>query len=186
LLDFKDGHTIDDCLAITDNATKATVKLAQARTNAASVVVNSTSLWLSGGYLNNIGKTRTTEFVELNGTRPGPDLPLVLSFHCLVSLNETIILLIGGKSNEATISATFYYNIDFETWTEGPPLITARFSHSCALFKSPLHNHNDTVIVTGGYIIDINDENIEQSSTEFLNLDSNLWTSGNQHLPEHT
>jgi hypothetical protein len=121
----------------------------------------------------NNARTKSTEFVLLTGTTPGPDLPLEVSGHCLVSLNDIMAFLIGGKLSTKTWSeATFFYNSDHKTWSEGPLLITARVGHSCALFKSPQHGHTDTVIVTGGF------NGVVLDSTEFLNLDSNSWTSG--------
>jgi uncharacterized protein YaaQ len=165
---------LDDCFAIIDNAIRATTKLTQPRSHAASVALNGNILWMTGGYLDGSVPTNSTEFVQLSGTRPGPDLPLELQKHCLVSLNETTVLLIGGELADWTWSkATFYCNHNHQTWSEGPSLITARTSHSCALFKSPLHGHTDTVIVTGGYKGDWLD------STEFLNLDTgDSWTLG--------
>jgi hypothetical protein len=97
-------------------------------------------LWVTARLVRGVdgtGTTKSTEFVQLTGTRPGPDLPFEVDSPCLVSLNYANILLIGGEL------ATFYYNIDHKTWTEGPLLITERSWHSCALFKS------STVIVTG-------------------------------------
>jgi hypothetical protein len=160
------------------------LRLRGPRGGAASVVWNSTTLWLTGGSHGNSGITKSTEFVQLTGTTRGPDLPLGVYGHCLVSLNDTTALLIGGQGgSDGTFSvnskATFYYNTDHNTWTDGPPLITGRGGHSCALFKSPQHGNTDTVIVTGGY-----NGNLDYlASTEFLNLESsNSWESGKGQL----
>jgi hypothetical protein len=165
---------LDDCLTITDNGVEAAVKLIHPRSEAASVVFNGDTLWLTGGSIIGMETTKTTEFVTLTGTRPGPDLPLELEHHCLVTLNDTTVLLIGGEPADLSHSkATFYYNTEHQTWTEGPSLITGRFYHGCALFKSHQHGQTDTVIVTGGW----NREAL--ATTEFLNLDgSNVWTLG--------
>jgi hypothetical protein len=158
--------------------------LTQPRYSAASFVWNSTTLWLTGGSttsgLDGPVKTKSTEFVQLTGTTPGPDLPLEVSSHCVVSLNDTTLLLIGGARLDWTESkATFFYNTDHKTWTDGPSLTIGRSSHSCALFKSPQHGHTDTVIVTGG----IGGYNaVKHASTEFLNLESNSWQSGKGQL----
>jgi hypothetical protein len=174
---------LDDCFAFTDNTVEANLKLAQPRFDAASVVLNGTTLWLTGGViLDEEILTNSTEFVETTGTRPGPDLPLEVRGHCLVSLNDTTVLLIGGvlpRTSQTTKSkATFYYSTDHMTWTEGPSLKTGRSDFSCALFKSPQHGYTDTVIVTGGF----NDAWHDLASTEFLNLDSNSWISGKYHI----
>jgi hypothetical protein len=168
-------NKLDDCFAITHNAVEANVKLTQARSESASVVLNGNTLWMTGGALDGDVPTNSTEFVQPTGTRRGPDLPLEIGDHCLVSLNDTTILLIGGWVGHWTGSkATFYYNTDHETWTEGPSLITGRAGHSCALFKSPQDGTTDTVIVTGGY----SSGGSYLASTEFLHSDSQSWTSG--------
>jgi hypothetical protein len=171
---------LSECFIITDSAIVASARLEQPRFFAASVVLNCNTLWITGGK-NDVSPsssaTQSTELVMLTGIMTGPDLPLAVSYHCLLSLNATTVLLIGGylgdKSN-VKFYTTFYYNTDDKTWSNGPPLITARSDHSCALFKSPQYGHTDTVIVTGGG----GGGDTILKSTEFLVLDSNSWTSG--------
>jgi hypothetical protein len=168
------------CFAITDTTIEPSVQLIYPRYGAASVVLNINTLWITGGLINVTVRTRSTEFVNPTGTRPGPDLPHTVAWHCLVSLNETTVLLIGGEVPSGTVSKnTWYYNNDHHTWTTGPSLINGRAHHSCAMFKrlwlnSPQHRYmnTDTVIVAGGY------NRGTLITTEFLNLDSNSWTPG--------
>jgi hypothetical protein len=169
---------LDDCFSMGINSNPngiiKTATLTQPRSYASSVVLNSTTLWLTGG---TGGYTKSTEFVQLTGTTPGPDLPLEVAAHCLVSLNDTTVILIGGKQQSGIFSkATWFYHTDHKTWTDGPSLTIGRSYHSCALFKSPQHGHTDTVIVTGGS----NAKNL--ASTEMLNLDSNYWQLGKGQL----
>jgi hypothetical protein len=174
--DYDVNERLDDCFAINENGIKNGPRVSQPRHNAASVVWNSTTLWLTGGWLDT-GITKSTEFVQLTGSTPGPDLPLEVSSHCLVSLNDTTLFLIGGYLPDLTYSkATVFYNTDRKTWTDGPSLTIGRRSHSCALFKSPQHGHTDTVIVTGGY------NGGYLAITEYLNLESNSWQSGKGQL----
>jgi hypothetical protein len=174
------SETLDDCFAINENGITNGSRLTQPRSSAASVVWNSTTLWLTGGRIDT-GRTNSTEFVQLTGSTPGPNLPFEVVDHCLVSLNDTTLLLIGGRlldwtrSNWLRSKATYYYNTDHKTWTDGPSMTIGRSSHSCALFKSPQHGHTDTVIVTGGA------ETSLLASTEYLNLESNSWESGKGH-----
>jgi hypothetical protein len=177
---FIEETMLDDCFSINakNGLTTTTAKLSQPRTSSASVVLNSTALWLTGGWLIDTGRTKSTEFVQLTGTTPGPDLPLKVADHCLVSLNDTTTLLIGGKVSNGTFSkATFYYNFEDKIWTDGPSLTIGRSFHSCELFKSPQYGHTDTVIVTGGQF---GQNGQALASTEILNLNSNnpSWTSG--------
>jgi uncharacterized protein YaaQ len=170
---------LDDCFSINNNGIKPSSRLSQPRSYAASVVWNSTTLWLTGGWLDMGITTKSTEFVQLTGTTPGPDLPFEVAFHCLVSLNHTTVLLIGGELPGKTYSkATFFYNKDDKTWTEGPSMNTEKSRHSCELFKSPQYGHTDTVIITGGS----NNIGENLASTELLNLESNSWQSGKGQL----
>jgi hypothetical protein len=178
----KGSDILDDCFSIGINSNphgiKKTATLTHTRYIASSVVLNSTTLWMTGGILAGNVKTKSTEFVQLTGTSPGPDLPLEVAGHCLVSLNDTTLILIGGRLQSGTYSkATWFFNTDHKTWTDGPSLTIRRYRHSCALFKSPQHGHTDTVIVTGGW----NGAN-NLASTEMLNLDSNYWQSGKGQL----
>jgi hypothetical protein len=88
---------LDDCFAINENGIKNGSRMIQPRSNAASVVLNSTTLWLTGGWLFTGRRTKSTEFVQMTGSTPGPYLPLEVNYHCLVSLNDTTALLIGGR-----------------------------------------------------------------------------------------
>jgi hypothetical protein len=66
--------------------------------------------------------TKTTDYVTLYETTSGPNLPEKLADHCLVSLNETIILLIGGNTgnDQITISSkTYFYNLKEQIWSNG-------------------------------------------------------------------
>jgi hypothetical protein len=88
-----------DCFVIGQSVTKQP-KMSKARGFAASVTFNENTLWVTGGLTDNVYH-KDTEFVQLNGTRPGPDLPIEVAYHCLVALNSTTILLIGGARGYA-------------------------------------------------------------------------------------
>jgi hypothetical protein len=88
---------LNDCFSINEKGIKPRANLTLPRAYAGSVVINSTTLWLTGGKLAGSGITNSTEFVQLTATAPGPELPLEVAYHCLVSLNDTTVLLIGGE-----------------------------------------------------------------------------------------
>jgi hypothetical protein len=93
------------CYSITKNGVTGNTVLSQPRYEAAIVVIkNNKTLWLTGGWVDghNNARTKSTEFVLLTGTTPGPDLPLEVSGHCLVSLNDTMAFLSGGKLSTKT------------------------------------------------------------------------------------
>ena len=79
------------------------------------------------------GISHSGESLTHRGWRPDiPSLPARIYFHCMVSLNETSVLLIGGASEHSKSSATYVFNQDTNEWTEGPSLKYGRHHHSCA------------------------------------------------------
>jgi len=69
-----------------------------AREGAAAVVIND-QLWISGG--RNEGLLNTSEILNANGEwMSGPELPLALADHCLVSLDNDTLLLAGGEQED--------------------------------------------------------------------------------------
>jgi hypothetical protein len=62
-----------------------------------------------------VGQRRVI-MVKRSSPFPGPDLPLELEHHCLVTLNDTTVLLIGGEPADLSHSkATFYCNTEHQT-----------------------------------------------------------------------
>ena len=119
------------------------------RSNAASVVLNDTTLWLLGG-VNYRGKLSTTEFIKLDNTATsvvGPALPHVLQGGCAVKYNNTHIYLIGGYTSDYE-DRVLIYNTILDSWTRAPRLNIARDDHGCAVLH---HEGESWIIVIGGY-----------------------------------
>ena len=120
---------------------------------AASTFANS-SIFISGG---NVASSRT-ELVSDNGSELGPDLPIPLSNHCMVTLdfrgpNEQV-WAIGGKTSEGSSYKTYilgggYGNYDWD-WERGPDLIYARQEHACVATKSKAYGNLELIVVAGG------------------------------------
>ena len=68
------------------------------RSWAASIVLNETILWITGGYGN--GPLASSEYIRLAGSSLGPDLPMALEAHAMVAINSTCSMVIGGNSND--------------------------------------------------------------------------------------
>jgi hypothetical protein len=64
-------------------------------------------------------------------------------------------------------------SLEWGSWTQGPHLITERYSHGCGRFRSAAHHGRHVVIVAGGYNSDGH-----LNSTEILDLDTDQWTVG--------
>ena len=113
--------------------------------------MNGTELFITGGSGN--PPLNSVEFASpITGSRLGPSMPINLAWHCMVSVNETTIMVIGGFSTgiPGRSPRTFLFNLDNNQWSNGPDLNIGRSSHSCAMVHDQ-HDGLPLVIVTGGW-----------------------------------
>ena len=112
-------------------------------------------LWVTGGYGGNLEFLSSTELIGPSGPVPGPELPIEVEQHCLVRLDETRVMLIGGFDNTAyeTSANTHIYNFETASWSNGPALNQARKLLGCGAFKSAAHGGKTMVVVAGGYFL---------------------------------
>ncbi len=133
------------------------------RNRAASVVLaDGKTLWRTGGEYRLILKS--TEFVSLDHNKPlgtpftnreGPDLPIEVAYHCMVQLNSTTAMLIGGRNKKKGYrNNTYLFDITSEEklkdWVKGPDLIRARNWHSCGVLTNPGDGSHQVVVAAGG------------------------------------
>ena len=142
------------CLTFQQSQWTQTHTLTIPRMGSASVQVNSTTLWLIGGY----DYSDTTEFIGIDSSVgiPGPKLPIPLIHTCAVKFAEDQIFVIGGighcKSSEFCWNRVFIFNpLNGFTHIKGPSLKIGRRSHSCGIMS----NGQDTkIVVAGGFVPD--------------------------------
>ena len=104
-------------------------------------------------------------------------LPVTIRRHCMVLLNSTTVLLVGGIQQGIMSSKTFFFNSQFEKWIEGPSLKFARILHNCAMIKTSGHGKKLSVVVAGG------NNGTLMSSVEILDEGSREWRAG-ANLPQ--
>jgi hypothetical protein len=145
------------------------------RSFSASLTLNSTHLWITGG---DIAYTlQTSEFVSIGQPAvKGPDLPYAVDRHCLVGVNSSTALLCGGKKNGGHSNECHYMDWEDHSWSQGPSMMTKRIYHSCGTFISAAHQGRNVVIVAGGY----NDTILD--SVEILDPTTNTWYEGKIYL----
>ena len=137
---------------------------------AASVPINDTKLWITGG-ATGTARMSNTELIYQDKVLPGPELPLAVNSHCIIPLNTQEYLLVGGNSNQGISAKTFIYDFTNGVWRNGPNLNFARNSHACGIM---MVNSKSVAVVSGGL-----SENGALDSTEFLNVElSEKWEIG--------
>ena len=161
--------SINECYSLTSQKVKLVTHMSVLRTSAASIVLNETILWVTGGW-SGTESYSSTEYVSLSETMPGPDLPLSLFRHAMVSINSSVSMVIGGHNGGPTTTTFFYDHIDGE-WINGPKLIQERGLHTAGIVTDEVTNEN-YVAVTGGEDTNSN----ELDTTEILQDEK--WVQG--------
>jgi hypothetical protein len=101
-----------------------------------------------------------------------PSLPVTIFRHCMVTVNSTTVMAIGGYQNGYS-GKTFYFTFGDESWTEGPELKYKRGWHSCGKIRRNKESQEMSIIVAGGQ-----DGSSYLSSVEILDEGSNEWQTG--------
>ena len=105
-------------------------------------------------------------------------LPFNIAEHCMVRVNSTTFLLIGGAQKDPFIrtnfnsSKTFFVNMDSGNWIKGPELKIGRSGHVCATIRQ---DGKFSIIVAGGYN---NMFGFYLSSVEVLDEGATEWRKG--------
>ena len=167
---------IQDCYAHDRKSNKwnFVAKMKSARRQPAVVAV-SKRLWVTGGLLND-GATASTEYIQLDGTvEQGPNLPFAAREHCMVTLHDGRVMVLGGLFTKRVV----IFDPRSNTFTEGPTLLHRRFAHACTLFYSPMHANRPVVLIAGG--IDYADGLTPIRSSELLDYTQHnaTWVKGN-------
>jgi hypothetical protein len=152
-------------------------EMLEERRYSASLTLNSTHLWITGGYNYGNGYLQTSEFVSIGQAAvKGPDLPYAVYGHCLVGVNSSTALLCGGSNSGGDLNECHYMDLEDHSWSQGPSMMTKRRRHSCGIFKSAAHQGRNVVIAAGGFNGAVLD------SVEMLDPTTNTWIEGKIYL----
>jgi hypothetical protein len=102
-----------------------------------------------------------------------PFLPITVYGHCMVTVNSTTVIVIGGAQNGQVSGKTFYFTLGAISWTEGPRLKINRFYFSCGIIRSNKVGQEMSIIVAGGW-----NGSYAFSFVEILGIGSNVWQTG--------
>ena len=103
------------------------------------------------GGINNGGGLVNTEIINSNGgVTAGISLPYAVYGHCVVTLNDGRVMILGGNDGSSSLRKVLIFNSTSGTFSDAPDMLYTRDSHACAIFNSPLHYHREVVLAAGG------------------------------------
>ncbi len=144
------------------------------RVDAAAAQLQDGKLLVTGGYDGSYSNLNSAEMLTEEGWEIDiPSLPVTIYAHCMVTVNSTTVMAIGGAQNGQASGKTFYFTVGEQSWTEGPELKNKRGYHSCGKIRKNKESQEMSIIVAGGY-----DYSSILSSVEILDEGSNEWQTG--------
>jgi hypothetical protein len=143
------------------------------RVYAAAAQLQDGKLLVTGGFDESGSNLKSAEMLTEEGWESNiPSLPVTINGHCMITVNSTTVMVIGGIQNRQTSGMTFYFTFGEESWTEGPELKNLRDSHSCGKIRRNKESQEMSIIVAGGY------DDSYLSSVEILDEGSDEWVTG--------
>jgi hypothetical protein len=141
---------------------------------AAATQLQDGKLLVTGGYDGSANLNSAEKLTEEGWENNIPSLPFTNAGHCMITINSTTVMAIGGNQNgEGDSRKTFFFTFGEESWTDGPELKNKRIYHSCGKIRSDKESQEMSIIVAGGY-----DGPFGLTSVEILHEGSNEWESG--------
>ena len=146
------GTQFNECYSLNGKTATIITHMSVKRNNAASLVIDKTKLWITGGWSSDTGRLASSEFITLEGSELGPELPNPIHSHALVAIDNTLSILIGGSiSGNVVIPTTHYFDHQGHIWIQGPDLMQGRTGHAAGTVTDQVTTEK-LVIVTGGEI----------------------------------
>ncbi len=170
---LQNGFSSLKCFSLENNEWVSSDSMNSVRYYAAAIQLQDGKLLVTGGW-NRSTKFNSAEMLTEEGWKNNiPSLPVTIDEHCMVTVNSTTVMVIGGGQNGEYSGKTFYFTFEEESWTEGSALKYKRDRHSCGKIRSDNESQEMSIIVAGGY-----DGSSYLPSVEILDEGSNEWHTG--------
>merc|ERR1719266_806557 len=120
------------------------------RRGAASAILDNGSLFITGGFqYPGDGTLASTEIISPDGSvNQGMDLPEATWRHCMVTMDDGRIAIIGGTRKQG--KKVYIYNPQTNSYEDGPSLLFDRDEAGCTLFYSAKHGGRPVILISGG------------------------------------
>jgi N-acetylneuraminic acid mutarotase len=162
------------CYSLENNNWVSSASMNSVRVYAAAAQLTDGKLLVTGGFDGRGYTLNSAEILTEEGWESNiPSLPVTIYCHCMVTVNSTTVMVIGGIQNGQRSGKTFYFTFGEESWTEGPQLKIKRSYHSSGKIRRNKESQEMSIIVAGGY-----DGSSTLSSVEILDEGSNEWHTG--------
>jgi hypothetical protein len=170
---YQNSARSNKCYSLENNEWISSASMNSVRAYAAAAQLQDGKLLVTGGS-DGSAYLKSAEILTEEGWENNmPSLPVTIAAHCMVTVNSTTVMVIGGWQNNQDFSGkTFYFSFGEESWTEGPELKNKRDCHSCGKIRRDKDSQEMSIIVAGGY------DGSYLSSVEILDEDSNEWQAG--------
>ena len=143
------------------------------RSYAAAVQLPGGKILVTGGYNGSLDHSSTEMLTEDGWESNIPSLPVPIAQHCIITVNSTTVMVLGGFQNYQVSGRTFYFTPEKGSWSQGPQLKHKRRRHSCGRVRRDKDSQEMSIIVAGG-----SDDSFYLSSVEILDESSHEWWTG--------
>ena len=171
------GGRFSDCYSYEDGVWNSSSSMTTSRSNAAASLSpfpnGADNLFVTGGVTGS-QYLKTAEALSDDGWQQiSTSLPVTISQHCMVILNSTTVLIIGGLQSGYLSPKTYFFNTEINEWVKGPKLLLSRNNIGCGKLRKDNGSSQYSVIVAGGY-----DGSSSMSSVEILDVGASEWRTG--------
>jgi hypothetical protein len=170
---YQNNVRSNKCYSLENNDWVSSASMNSVRVYAAAAQLQDAKLLVTGGFDESGSNLNSTEMLIEEGWESNiPSLPVTIVAHCMVTVNSTTVMVIGGVQNGQYSGKTFYFTFGEESWTEGPELKNKRRWHSCGKIRRNKQSQEMSIIAAGGWDFSY------LSSYEILDEGSNEWQTG--------